>query len=124
MIQKLLSPGVCLMWGVIGAGYAAIWIWLGVRLFNRRERWLKWTSAALVLTPVLYVLSSGPLTMVAFRTHVTYSSATLPDGRTGVQAAAETSVGKWFPIAYAPLFWASEQEWGDPVFWYWELFPH
>ena len=43
------------------SAFAAFYIWLGVRIINRRERWAKW---ALVMTPVgvpvLYVLSFGP----------------------------------------------------------------
>jgi len=122
MPQELFSPAVGALWAAIGAAFAAIWIWLGVRLINRRERWTKWTAVALVLAPVLYVLSSGPLTMVSFRTQVAIAPTILPDGSTVVAATGATTFGKWFPIAYAPLFWASEQEWGDPVFWYWELF--
>jgi hypothetical protein len=79
---------------------------------------------ALAVMPVLYVLSSGPMTIVAFRTRVTHTSTSLPSGTPAVQASSETSLGKWFPIAYAPLIVAAEQGWGDSVFWYWELFPN
>jgi len=40
--------------------FAAFCIWLGVRIVNRRERWAKWTLAATLALPVLYVASFGP----------------------------------------------------------------
>jgi hypothetical protein len=52
-MTEFLSTGVCVAWSVIGAAYAAIWIWLGIRLYNRRERWAKWTAVALATTPAL-----------------------------------------------------------------------
>jgi hypothetical protein len=109
-------------WAFLGAAYAAVWLWLGVRLANRRTRWAIWMAAVMVITPVLYVLSSGPMTIVACRRHVTHVPAILPNGTQGVMATSERSFGKWFWITYAPLFWASEQSWGEPVYLYWELF--
>jgi hypothetical protein len=120
--QLLLFAGVT--WGVIGTAYAAVSVWLGVRLFNRRERWAKWTIVALVLMPVLYVLSSGPMTILAFRTRITRTSTTLPNGSSAVQASAETNLGTWFPFVYAPVLWAVEQGWGESLFSYWDLFPN
>lgn len=35
-------------------------IWLTVRFFNRREQWVKWTLAAIIGLPVLYILSIRP----------------------------------------------------------------
>ena len=40
--------------------FAAFCVWLTVRIVNRRERWAKWTLAAVVGLPVLYVASFGP----------------------------------------------------------------
>jgi hypothetical protein len=38
---------------VLGLAYAAFWIWLGVRIFNRRERWaIRTAVAALVVSPI------------------------------------------------------------------------
>jgi hypothetical protein len=46
---------------VLGMTFAAICIWLTVRIVNRREQWAKRTLAALLIgTPVLYVASFGP----------------------------------------------------------------
>jgi hypothetical protein len=45
---------------VLAVTFAACCVWLGVRIFNRRERWAKWTLAAVVCTPMLYVASFGP----------------------------------------------------------------
>jgi hypothetical protein len=44
----------------LGLMFAAFCIWLTVRIINRRERWAKWTLAAVVGLPVLYVASFGP----------------------------------------------------------------
>jgi hypothetical protein len=43
--------------------FAAFCVWLGVRVYNRRERWAKWTAAGLVVLLIAYPLSVG----VAFR---------------------------------------------------------
>jgi hypothetical protein len=117
-----LPAGAGIVWALLGAAYAATWVWLGVRLVNRRERWAKWTAAALAAAPVLYVLSSGPMTILAFRSQVTHTPTVLPDGTTAVMATSETGPGKWFPIAYAPLILVAEQPWGEPIFQYWEFF--
>jgi len=44
----------------LGVIIAAVCLWLGVRIFNRRERWAKWTLAAIVCPPALYLLGFGP----------------------------------------------------------------
>jgi hypothetical protein len=52
----------------LAVAFGAFCIWLTVRIINRRERWAKWTAVAiLVIGPVLYVLSSGPMKMVGWR---------------------------------------------------------
>lgn len=38
----------------------AFCVWLAVRIINRREHWAKWTLAAVVSLPVLYIASFGP----------------------------------------------------------------
>jgi hypothetical protein len=45
---------------IIAVGLAALSIWLGVRIYNRRERWAKWTLTLVVALPVLYAASFGP----------------------------------------------------------------
>jgi hypothetical protein len=45
---------------IIGVAFAALCVWLTVRIVNRRERWAKWTLAVMVGLPMLYVLSFGP----------------------------------------------------------------
>src|SRR5262245_43617677 len=45
---------------IIGVAFAAVCIWLTVRIVNRRERWVKWTVAAIVGLPLLYVATFGP----------------------------------------------------------------
>jgi len=51
-----------------GLSFGAFVIWLTVRTINRPERWAKRTLWAIVgLTPVLYVLSVGPIGWLANR---------------------------------------------------------
>lgn len=113
------------IWLALCFAYAAFCLWLGVRLFNRRERWVKWMAVAMAVLPVLYALSSGPMKMIAWQRRVTHASTILPDGTSGIVARCETDLGEWFPIAYAPLVWAFllGESLGEPVNWYWQLFP-
>jgi hypothetical protein len=107
----------------LAVAFAALCVWLGVRVYNRRDRWAKWTLAAVVVLPVLYIGSSGPMTMLAFRQHVTHMHTFIPDGEERIQATTHTDRGTWFPVAYAPLVWVSNQPGGDPISRYWSLFP-
>jgi predicted permease len=43
----------------LAVAFAAFCVWLTMRIVNRRERWAKWTAAALVPV-VAYPLSFGP----------------------------------------------------------------
>ena len=45
---------------LVGVAFAAFCVLLAVRITNRRERWAKWTAAALLGVPVLYVVGFGP----------------------------------------------------------------
>jgi hypothetical protein len=54
----------------LAVAFAAFCVWRAVRIFNRRERWAKWTLAAIVGLPVLYVLSFGPACWKSERTGV------------------------------------------------------
>jgi hypothetical protein len=45
----------------LGIALAVSCVWLTVRIANRRERWAKWTLAAIIAAPVGYFLSIGPL---------------------------------------------------------------
>ncbi len=40
--------------------FAAACVWLTIRVYNRRERWAKWTLAGVVLA-LAYPLSCGPM---------------------------------------------------------------
>jgi hypothetical protein len=75
--------------------------------------------AAVILTPTLYVLSSGPMRSLSWRGRSTLTAPT-PDGRVGVELNVE--IPDWWEQLYAPLFWVSEQPWGEELIWgYWEL---
>jgi hypothetical protein len=43
----------------LAVAFAASCVWLGVRIFNRRERWVKWTAVGLGVL-LAYPLSFGP----------------------------------------------------------------
>jgi hypothetical protein len=49
-------------WLTAGAAFVAFCVWLAMRIINRRERWTKWTLAATLCMPVVYVPSIGPAT--------------------------------------------------------------
>jgi hypothetical protein len=58
------------IWSVIlptlAVAFAALCVWLGVRIFNRRERWAKRMALGLlVLALVMYPLSFGPAIRLA-----------------------------------------------------------
>ena len=124
MSRELIPTAASIAWGTVGALYAAACIWICIRLVNRRERRSKWIALALVIAPLFYVLSSGPLSMVAFHARVVHTPTVMPDGSNVVTATSEMDLSRWFPIAYAPMFWASEQGASEIVFSYWMLFPH
>ena len=54
----------------LAVAFAAFCVWLTVRLVNRRERWAKRTLAAVILLPVLYVLSFGPACWLSDRGYI------------------------------------------------------
>ena len=52
---------------IFGVAFAAAVVWLGVRIVNRHERGAKWTLAATLGLPALYVASFGPVCWLAYR---------------------------------------------------------
>jgi hypothetical protein len=46
---------------VLAIANAAFCVWLAVRVYNRRERWAKWTLAVAVGVPLIYFLGLGPV---------------------------------------------------------------
>jgi hypothetical protein len=71
----------------LAIAFAAFCVWLGVRVYNRRERWAKWTLGVTVLgLPVVYVLSFGPAC----------SLITDCDGSAAVEV---------LPAVYYPILW-------------------
>ena len=45
----------------LAVAFAAVCVWLGVRVYNRRERWAKWTLAVVTIgLPAVYLASFGP----------------------------------------------------------------
>jgi hypothetical protein len=51
----------------LAVAIASFCVWLGLRIFNRRERWAKWTLASVVCLPMLYVLTFGPVCLLCER---------------------------------------------------------
>src|SRR6476659_4147226 len=82
-----------------------------------------WPSivALLIGLPVLYVLSSGPTRSLAFGVRVAHLSVTSSGDEIGGPVSIDR--GPWWPVVYAPLQWASEQRWGEPLNHYWGMFP-
>lgn len=71
-----------------------------------------WATVLLVALPILYVLSSGPMALIAYETRI------YKDGQ------SVTSLQDWWPMAYRPLvFVAQKTPCGGPLRWYWDLFP-
>ncbi|HEY3966866.1 MAG TPA: hypothetical protein VGM05_20055 [Planctomycetaceae bacterium] len=52
-------PGMPYVLLALAVAFAAFCVWLGVRIVNRRERWAKWTLAATLSLPVLYIFGFG-----------------------------------------------------------------
>ena len=99
-----------------------------------------WIVVALV--PVLYVLSSGPMVMVAWRgqmivdhalpfsTVMSQMETDSPEDASSVVSsvapmmAMEVDIPEWWQQLYAPLWWMAEQPWGERlVMGYWNSFP-
>lgn len=52
---------------VLAVAFTAVYVWLGVRIFNRHERWAKRTLATAVGLPLLYFASFGPACWISQR---------------------------------------------------------
>lgn len=85
---------------------------------HKKPLW-PWIAALLIGLPLLYVLSSGPMQILAFRR---IEERTLLSSGT-VSVIYVDHPGVWWPKVYAPVVWASQQRWGTPIFRYWMLFP-
>jgi hypothetical protein len=59
LIAPCKIPGMSIVLPALAVAFAAICVWLTVRVVNRRERWAKWTAVAIGLS-VFYVASFGP----------------------------------------------------------------
>lgn len=55
---------------VLAVAFAALCVWLTVRIINRRERWARWTLAVVLLL-VSYPLSAGPVDGLDTRGYLT-----------------------------------------------------
>jgi hypothetical protein len=63
----------------LAVAFAAVCVWLGVRIVNRRERWAKWTAVGLALL-VAYPLSLAPACGIVSRCKPNYEGERrLPD---------------------------------------------
>ena len=52
---------------IFGVAFAALCVWLAVRIVNRRERWAKRMFAAMIALPMLYVAGLGPACWISSR---------------------------------------------------------
>ena len=53
----------------LGVAFAAFYIWLAVRIVNRREKWAKWTAVGMAAVLVGYPVSFGPVCWLADQMH-------------------------------------------------------
>jgi hypothetical protein len=82
----------------LAVAFAAFCVWLAVRIYNRRERWAKWTAVGLVLAVVIiYPLSIGPACWIVAKP--------IP-AQIGIDDSDQYRV--W--IGYWPIGWLSESE--------------
>ena len=81
---------MAIAFAVSGFAFAALCVWLTVRIVNRRERWAKRTLAVMVALPVLYVASYGPACWYADAHH-----------RSGDRTQFEILVAFYRPLATA-----------------------
>ena len=58
---------MALGFSIIAAAFTALCIWLGIRTYNRRERWAKWTLEAVIALPIIYAASLGPACWISSR---------------------------------------------------------
>jgi hypothetical protein len=91
---------------ILGVALAASFVWLVIRLINRRERWAKRLAAALVAMLVAYLLSFGPIARL--------------ESRGGWSQSQETA----FEVLYFPFFCGVNfgPQWiRSPLYWYLNL---
>ena len=86
---------------------------------ERKKPLWPWMVAVLIVLPLFYVLSSGPMQILAC--HQTEERTPLKGG--GVSVIYVDHRGTWWPKVYAPLVWASQGRWGPSIHRYWMLFP-
>jgi hypothetical protein len=84
---------------IFGVAFAAFCVWLGVRVYNRRERWAKWVLAVTIFSmPVLYVLSFGPACW--------WMAKTVPEFPGGPPVGANAA---YLSKSYWPIGWVAHR---------------
>ena len=80
---------------IFGIAFAALCVWLTVRIVNRREKWAKrtakWFALALIAASILYPISVGPACWVASYT-----------GRASIERQAVAVV--YYPLIDCSIF--------------------
>jgi hypothetical protein len=90
---------MALLVSIVGTAFAAVCVWLGVRIVNRRERWAKRTAMAVVaLLPILYLASFGPACW--------WLAKTVPEFSGGPRVGSNAA---YVSKAYWPIGWAVER---------------
>jgi hypothetical protein len=87
---------------IFAVAFAAFCVWLTVRIINRRERWAKWTLAAVVGVPVLYVVSFGPVCWWLAKPHE------MPGYNGGTLHMIARDILPYAPREYWPMGWAAQ----------------
>jgi len=63
-----MIAGMSIVLPALTVAFAAFCVWLAVRIYNRRERWAKWTAVGMVVTILVgYPLSFGPACWISSR---------------------------------------------------------
>jgi hypothetical protein len=102
---------------------------------RKKPGWPFWFVACVIVLPVLYIASSGPSRMIAVRSFpvptpvsaVPTPTSAAPGSPIGLDFDCSLGfveeVDAWWAAVYAPLTWAADCAWGEPLYWYWDLFP-
>ena len=99
-----------ILFASLGVAFAGFCVWLGVRIVNRRERWAKWTLAAVIVgLPVLYVLSFGPACWWFTNPGSTYGKINAPLMSAAAINMDPSSQQPTVPHIYWPIGWLADR---------------
>ncbi len=89
----------------LAVAFAAICVWLMVRVVNRRERWAKWALAGAIGLPVLYVASFGPACWMTSQHIDALNRGGPPPPRIMLIYGPFLELASEYPLMGAPVYW-------------------